>query len=46
MSADLEDAAGYYGDQAKDAMATISGVLGRARDAFEGAFRTSSEEPK
>ena len=46
LSADLEDAAGYYGDQAKDAMATISGVLGRARDAFEGAFRTSSEEPK
>jgi len=44
LTADLEDAAGYYGEQAKDAMATISGVLGRARDAFEGAFRTSSEE--
>jgi Zn-dependent protease with chaperone function len=44
LSADLEDAAGYYGDQAKDAMATISGVLGRARDAFEGAFKSSSEE--
>ena len=44
LSSDLEDAAGYYGDQAKEAMATISGVLGRARDAFEGAFKTSSEE--
>lgn len=44
LGADLEDAAGYYGDQAKEAMATISGVLGRARDAFEGAFKTSSEE--
>ena len=36
LASDLEDAAGYYGDQAKEAMATISGVLGRARDAFEG----------
>ncbi|HEY5547310.1 MAG TPA: M48 family metallopeptidase [Gemmatimonadaceae bacterium] len=44
LASDLEDAAGYYQDQAKDAMATISGVLGRARDAFEGAFKTSSEE--
>jgi hypothetical protein len=44
LASDLEDAAGYYGDQAKEAMATISGVLGRARDAFEGAFKTSSEE--
>jgi hypothetical protein len=44
LASDLEDAAGYYGDQAKDAMATISGVLGRARDAFNETFKTSSEE--
>jgi hypothetical protein len=44
LGADLEDAAGYYGDQAKEAMATISGVLNRARDAFDSAFKTSSEE--
>jgi Zn-dependent protease with chaperone function len=42
LSADIEDAAGYYGDQAKEAMATISGVLGRARDAFNDAFKTGS----
>jgi len=44
LGSDLEDAAGYYGDQAKEAMATISGVLGRAREAFDSAFKTSSEE--
>jgi len=43
LTSDLEDAAGYYGDQAKEAMATISGVLGRARDAFNETFRTSSD---
>jgi Zn-dependent protease with chaperone function len=42
LSSDLEDAAGYYGDQAKEAMATISGVLGRARDAFNETFKSSS----
>jgi hypothetical protein len=44
LGSDLEDAAGYYGDQAKEAMATISGVLNRAKDAFDNAFKTSSEE--
>lgn len=43
LTADLEDAAGYYGDQAKDAMETISGVLNRARDAFNDTFRTASD---
>lgn len=41
LSDDFVDAAGYYGDQAKSAMDTISGVLGRARDAFSDAFKTS-----
>lgn len=36
---DIVDAAGYYQDQAKDAMETISGVLGRARSAFSDAFK-------
>jgi Zn-dependent protease with chaperone function len=39
LSEDLVDAAGYYGDQARGAMDTISGVLGRARDAFNDAFK-------
>jgi hypothetical protein len=41
LSDDFVDAAGYYGDQAKSAMDTISGVLGRARDAFSDAFKTT-----
>lgn len=44
LTADIEDAAGYYGDQAKEAMETISGVLSRARDAFTETFKASSEE--
>lgn len=43
LSDDFVDAAGYYGDQAKGAMDTISGVLGRARDAFNDAFKTTGE---
>jgi Zn-dependent protease with chaperone function len=39
LSEDLVDAAGYYGDQARGAMDTISGVLGRAREAFNDAFK-------
>ena len=39
LSDDFVDAAGYYGDQAKGAMETISGVLGRARSAFDQAFK-------
>jgi Zn-dependent protease with chaperone function len=41
LSEDLVDAAGYYGDQARGAMDTISGVLGRARDAFSDAFKST-----
>lgn len=44
LSDDLVDAAGYYGDQAKDVMETISSVLGRARSAFDDAFKP--DEPK
>jgi Zn-dependent protease with chaperone function len=43
-SDDFVDAAGYYGDQAKGAMETISGVLGRARSAFDTAFKGPSSE--
>jgi len=45
LSDDFVDAAGYYGDQAKGAMETISGVLGRARSAFDQAFRTDDNSP-
>lgn len=41
---DLVDAAGYYGDQARDAMDTIQGVLARARSAFDDAFKSGSEK--
>lgn len=43
LTDDFVDAAGYYGDQARGAMETISGVIGRARDAFNEAF---SDTPK
>ncbi len=43
LAADIQDAAGYYGDQAREAMDTIAGVLGRARDAFNETFRTTSK---
>jgi Zn-dependent protease with chaperone function len=39
LSDDYADAAGYYGQQARDAMQTIGGVIDRARDAFNSAFR-------
>jgi Zn-dependent protease with chaperone function len=39
LSEDFVDAAGYYGDQAKGAMETISGVIGRARSAFNDTFK-------
>jgi len=39
LSEDFVDAAGYYGDQAKGAMETISGVIGRARSAFNETFK-------
>jgi len=42
LSADVEDAVGYYGQQARGAMDQIGGVLDRARDAFNSAFKGSS----
>jgi Zn-dependent protease with chaperone function len=39
LTDDFVDAAGYYGDQAKGAMETISGVIGRARSAFNETFK-------
>lgn len=42
LSSDIEDAVGYYGEQARGAMDSISGVLDRARDAFNSAFKGSS----
>jgi hypothetical protein len=41
LSDDYVDAAGYYGDQARDALNTLSGVLDRAREAFNSAFKSS-----
>jgi Zn-dependent protease with chaperone function len=42
LSEDFVDAAGYYGDQAKEAMDSISQVFERARDAFNSAFKGPS----
>lgn len=42
LSSDVEDAVGYYGQQARGAMDQIEGVLDRARDAFSSAFKGSS----
>ena len=42
LSADVEDAVGYYGQQARGAMDQLGGVLDRARDAFNSAFKGSS----
>jgi hypothetical protein len=44
LSDDFVDAAGYYGDQARGAMETISGVLGRARTAFDQSFKDTGSE--
>jgi hypothetical protein len=35
------DAAGYYGNQAREAFTQVGDVLARARDAFNNAFKTS-----
>ena len=40
LSEDYVDAAGYYGNQAREAFTQVGDVLGRARDAFNSAFRT------
>lgn len=42
LSSDMEDAVGYYGEQARGAMDQIGNVLDRARDAFNSAFKGSS----
>lgn len=42
LSEDYIDAAGYYGNQAREAMSQVGDVLSRARDAFTNAFRTGS----
>jgi Zn-dependent protease with chaperone function len=41
LSDDYVDAAGYYGNQARQAMTEVGDVLARARDAFNNAFRPS-----
>jgi len=42
LTSDIEDAVGYYGDQARGAMDSLNGVFDRARDAFSSAFKGSS----
>lgn len=39
LSDDYADAAGYYGEQARGAVDTLSGILDRAKDAFNSAFK-------
>ena len=39
LGADYADAAGYYGQQARDAVGSLNDSLARARDAFNQAFR-------
>jgi hypothetical protein len=41
LSEDYVDAAGYYGNQAREAFTQVGDVLARARDAFNNAFKTS-----
>lgn len=41
LSEDYVDAAGYYGNQAREAFTQVGDVLARARDAFNSAFRTT-----
>jgi Zn-dependent protease with chaperone function len=41
LSDDYVDAAGYYGNQAREAFTQVGDVLARARDAFNNAFRTT-----
>ena len=39
---DFDEASRYYGDQAKAAAGKLADVVGRAKDAFEDAFRGAS----
>ena len=45
LSDDYAEAADYYGRQAREAADTLSGVFGRARDAFNQAFRGPNTGP-
>jgi hypothetical protein len=39
LNQDFSDAAGYYGDQAREAMGKIGEVFDRAKGAFDDAFK-------
>jgi Zn-dependent protease with chaperone function len=41
-SRDFEDATGYYGGQARDAMNTVGDIMTRAREAFEQAWKSGT----
>jgi hypothetical protein len=45
LTDDYVDAAGYYGDQAKEAVDTLSGIIDRAKEAFNSAFKPSTGAP-
>jgi Zn-dependent protease with chaperone function len=42
LEEDYADAAGYYGEQARGAVDTLSGIFDRAKDAFNSAFKPGS----
>ncbi len=42
LAEDVEEAAGYYGDQVKDVMAGVSETIERAKQAFQDAFRSAT----
>jgi len=44
LAEDVTDAAAYYRDQAKGAFDALAGVVGRARDAFNSAFKSGGGE--
>ena len=46
LAEDLTDAAVYYREQAKGAFDALTGVVGRARDAFNEAFKAPLDEGK
>ena len=43
LAEDITDAAVYYREQAKGAFDALAGVVGRARDAFNSAFKSGEE---
>ena len=36
---DMHEAAAYYGEQARDVVGKVGDILGRAKDAFDDAFK-------